>query len=313
MICHQCGKEIPADCNFCIYCGFPITSSSSPPTPPPLPEQNASLTPAESLIIFDETAKIGQLIKLTVMDLIVRKIVRIDEKEITRGILKRKTKVPFLSRGENFAKEELKPHEQVIVDCIKPSEFEIELDTFKRRIGNKMSSYVIDYLKSPLVTKGYFHVEEKKALKIFRYKKWTLTEKGKEAKRKIEEFVEQGKNNLPQWINSEPGKAATFLALAGRNLLLLSLYGYTIYDFKRWFDTLPTERVENDFYDCYTFPWHSEFTSLDVDSGNDFDFDNMDFDFDDLGSLDSDFDFDDLFDFDGGDFDGGDGGDFGGD
>ncbi len=36
MICSRCGKEVPANSKFCVYCGAPVesTQSSTPPTPP---------------------------------------------------------------------------------------------------------------------------------------------------------------------------------------------------------------------------------------------------------------------------------------
>ncbi|HEC31946.1 MAG: hypothetical protein DRG59_06090 [Deltaproteobacteria bacterium] len=307
MKCFQCGKEIPADSNFCIYCG----SSISRTEPPPLPAENPNLSPAESLILLDQNTDFSQLVKLTVMDLVVRKILCIKEKEKTTGLLKRKKTEPYLSRGENFAKYQLKPHEQIIVDCIKPDEFEIDLHNFSLRLRSQRTKYSKEYLKTPLTEKGYFTVEEKKALRIFKYRKWTLTPKGENTRTQIEQFIEQAKNNLPHMVQNEPNKAAAFLALAGGNLLLLSMHGFSLNDFKNWFDSVPVDKIERGFYDYYDFPWHSGMGPLDSDLDSSFDFDSLDFDFDDLASLDSSFDFDDYFD--GGDFDGGDGGDFGGD
>ncbi len=277
--------------------------------------ESLNLTPAESLMILDPKRSKGkEMLKLTLIDLLLKKVLKADvnyetvDRAFKRS--KRSVKKINISEGENYSKANLKPHERMFAWDKLPSR-NLELSKFAkevyRNINKNFSFYKKHFVRYSLIVDGYFQKEIREFLFLFPYTKYALSEKGFSAQTKIKNLLEEGEKELEGWVKYEPARAKAYLSVCGTNILLLEHYHYDLQVIKEWIKELSNIESQENYSNYYPYSWHGwhELTST-----NTLD-DTINFDvsyFDSLDDFDSFDDFDTGFDgagFDGGGFDGG--------
>lgn len=297
-----------------------------------------NLTPAESLMLLDPDRPDGKkLLKLTFADLLLNGVIKASVREETHMLFKRKR---IYIRRDRIAPEfVIKPHERVILERIHGTE---RLDRLARSVFQSVGSlnkYAQDYVRRPLLERGYFKTEETKRLLVIRQTKYLLSDKGLEAQKRIEDLLKEGES-LSTWVKDDPARARAYLSVCGPNVLLLEQYDLKAIE--QWSREIAREETKT--YHYYRDTWyghHLRFGIFDLDDDHwhrseesdhsglglkdlnqnqteqddtdlGFDFSNVDLDI--LDSFDSFSDLDSAFDSDlgqGADGDGGDGGDGG--
>lgn len=236
VFCSECGARNPLNAKFCSECGlklenkkfdngsFNVGMNSSG-------EKSLELTPAESyLILYLDSANLAtdnaqgkELLKLTMKDLLARKVIKIDSRE-EKKFLSTKI-VQKIGKGKNFATD-LKPHEEIFtIPLSKHSDLELKkyfkkmLKQFKSRLtGPSFSKYKNDFVMPILIEKGYVVLVKKKG--IVSPAKYDLTGYGVEIKNRINDIFNDS-DNLFQWADSNPEKAKAFLSAVGTHIFIL--------------------------------------------------------------------------------------------
>lgn len=119
------------------------------------------LTPAECLVLMNpKSCKGKELIKVTLLDLLARKLLVSEEREEKTRLLGRTVKRIYLGTGSQEGSP--KPHERVLLDCV-PIRDWIRLDELVKRIASKIKStkaYKKDGLLYPMATAGLLERQE---------------------------------------------------------------------------------------------------------------------------------------------------------
>jgi hypothetical protein len=265
--------------------------------------ESLNLTPAESLMIISPKSNGNEMIKITLMDLLLKKALKIDIVEKESEFLKRHHDNIVVSNGESSFDLVFKPHEQLLMDLIFKYT-ELDLKEFAKKIYRtiKASDYKDLYIRTPLVDEGYFERQRKMILALIPYNTYILTDKGDELKSKIMSLLNEAEY-LEKWMIEDLTRAKAYLSVIGSHILLVE--SYNIEDIKKFNKKLSYIKPEfhiSDYYNYYLYT--VPFDYLD-------DFDNLQsFDFLDITLMDNFDSFDDFFsDFDAGSGDsGGDGG-----
>ncbi|MBI5679579.1 MAG: hypothetical protein HZC47_01585 [Methanobacterium sp.] len=269
--------------------------------------ESLNLTLAESLMIISPKSNGNEMIKITLMDLLLKKALKIDILEQESRFLKRRYDAIVISNGESSHDLAFKPHEQLLMDLIFKYG-ELDLKEFAKKLYGtiRASDYMDMYIRVPLVNEGYFERQRKMILALIPYNTYVLTDKGDELKSKIMNLLDEAEY-LEKWMREDLPHAKAYLSVIGSHILLLK--NYDIGDIKRFNKKLSYIKPESNTNDYYSYYLYTvPFTYLD-------DFDNLQsFDFLDISLLDNFDSFDDFFsDFDAGSGDsGGDGGGDGG-
>ncbi|WP_414470116.1 hypothetical protein [Methanobacterium sp. ACI-7] len=241
--------------------------------------KSLNLTPAESLIIISPGSNGFEMIKLTLMDLLLKKALKIYREDPESRFLKRQTTV-FISNGE-LENLILKPHEQLLVDMVNNNEF--ELKEFAKILLKSVSStdYKNLYIREPLINNGYFKKQRKMLLALVPYNAYILTEKGNEVKSIIMTILDEAEY-LGKWMREDLGMAKAYLSVVGSHILLVNDYDLEdIKKFNKILSTLKPEAKTSDYYNyyLYTIPFDyideygnlKSFDFLDIDILNNFD------------------------------------------
>lgn len=213
--------------------------------------ESLNLTPAESLMIISPNAFGDKMIKFTLMDLILRKHLKINREA---DFLKRSYDNMIISEGE-LSELSLKPHEDILMELILEHR-ELRLKEFVEALYKKIDSpteYKNRYIRDPLVDKGYFKKQRKMLLALAPYTIYTLTDSGIEAKSKIMKLLDEAQY-LEKWIKEDLGRAKAYLSVLGSHVLLLN--NYDIEDIKKFNRILSFIRPESntgEYYDYYLY------------------------------------------------------------
>ncbi len=214
--------------------------------------ESLNLTPAESLMIISPKASGEKMIKFTLMDLILRKHLRIIIKK--SDFLKKSYENTVIGEGES-SKLSLKPHENILMELIlEHGELKLKnfVDVLYKKIDSPMQ-YKNRYVRDPLVDKGYFKKQRKMLLALAPYTVYTMTDKGMETKSKIMKLLDEVEY-LEKWIKEDLGRAKAYLSVLGSHILLLN--GYDIEDIKKFNRILSFIKPESnagEYYDYYLY------------------------------------------------------------
>ncbi len=216
--------------------------------------ESLNLTPAESLMIISPKSNGGEMIKLTLIDLLLKKALRADISLHEPRFLKRHYNAIIISKGELLSKLNFKPHEQLLIDLISEHN-ELELKELviilKRTI--KPSDYKNVYIRDPLVSRGYFERQRRMIMALIPYNNYMLTEKGLEIKSKIMKLIDEAVN-LEKWMREDLPHAKAYLSVLGSHMLLLD--DYSLNDIKKFNEKLSYIKAgsyTSDYYDYYLY------------------------------------------------------------
>ena len=233
-----------------------------------------NLTPAESLIFISPNSSGIEMIKITLLDLLLRRVLGVNVGEQESKFLKSHNKTILISKGD-ITGLNLKPHEEILVDLIS-NYSELELKEFAELIHYKINSmkYKDGCIRDHLVDTGYLRRQRKMLLSLIPHTRYVLTDKGLEIKNKITNLLDEAKY-LERWIKEDLGKAKAYLSVIGTHILLLNVYD--LEDIKKFNKILsqikPESKPSNYFnYYLYSVPMDYLDENGDIDS---FDFIDM--------------------------------------
>ena len=248
--------------------------------------ESLNLTPAESLLIVSPDSNGNEMIKLTLMDLLLKKALILDIGDYKPRFLKKHCKTAIISRNKSYGLI-FKPHEEILMEIIGGSELELKefLKTFFKRINS--SDYKNRYVRKYLIDEGYFRKEKKMLLALVPYNTYVLTDKGLELKLKIEELLNEAEY-LEKWMKEDLGRAKAYLSVLGSHILLTEVYDIAdIKKFNKMLSYITPEAKTDDYYSYYLYPVPADHID---DQGN-----LQSFDFIDISLLDNFNSFDEFF------------------
>lgn len=265
--------------------------------------ESLNLTPAESLMIISPDSNGNEMIKLTLIDLLLKKALKMSIEDDQESRFLKRHKIAIISRNE-LSKLSFKPHEKILLEVIGDNELNLKefAKTLFRQV--KSSDYKTTYVREPLVGKGYFRRQKRMLLALVPYNIYVLTEEGLEIKFKIMELLNEAEF-LRKWIKEDLGRAKAYLSVLGSHIFLTNDYDIEdIKKFNRMLSYIKPETKTSDYYSYYMYTVPIEY----MDNNGDI----HSFDFLDISLLDNFESFDEFFsDFDdvsGGDGNGGDDG-----
>ncbi len=214
--------------------------------------ESLSLTPAESLMIVSPNVFGDKMIRFTLMDLILRKHLKINIGK--SDILKRSYDNIVISEGE-LSESFFKPHEDILMQLILEHR-ELKLKKFVEALYKKIDSplkYKNKYVRDPLVDKGYFKKQRKMLLALAPYTIYTLTNRGTKTKSKIMKLLDEAEY-LEKWMKEDLGRAKAYLSVLGSHILLLNDYDIDdIKKFNRILSFIKPESNTGKYYDYYLY------------------------------------------------------------
>lgn len=252
--CSECGAKNPSNAMFCSECGTRINDFQ-----PNLEKdssckmQSLDLTPAEALAILNPDNNGKEMLKLTMKDLVVRKVIKINSHE--KKVLLFKKMVHRVTKGENFSMD-LKPHEEIFVSLLfKYSELDVK--SYMRMVKKPFTSgltgsflkYKTNYVMPFLMEKGYFVKVKKKG--ILSREKYELTETGLELKKRIDNVFEDA-NNLLELSNRNPEHAKALMAVLGTHIFIFPFTSDQLISLKNRLNGVKTKTSQ--FYPYFLYP-----------------------------------------------------------
>ena len=251
--------------------------------------QSLNLTPGESLYLKDPWLTYpGHLLKVTFADLLLKKAIKAEVGK-SKFLFWTKEEI-YVSHGESYSKLKFRPHENIILSHIASSPKKLrDLALDLRKTLKTPTSYSDNFLRDPLMHKGYLRVKEETSLWLFSRAKYELTVKGLDAHDRISYLLYLAKN-LKIWAEEEPARAKAYLSVCGANILLLSPKDLEIV--KSLSKELDNVQANTDsYYDYYwyDYTWRHHLND-DIEFEQDIDINFIDFslpEFDILDSFDS--------------------------
>ena len=251
--------------------------------------ESLNLTPAESLIIISPKAGGDKMIKFTLMDLLLKKSLKLDIGE-KFNFLKGSYSSIIISEGES-CQWPFKPHEEILIDLIL-EHHELRLDEFVNTLYKKIGppiEYKNRYVRDPLINKGYFKMQKKMLMSLAPYNMYSLTDNGLKVKYRINKLLGEAED-LKKWMREDLGRAKAYLSVLGSHILLTDIDMEDIKKFNRILSYINPEPNTCEYYSYYLYT--VPFDYLD-DYGN-----LKSFDFLDISLLDHFHSFSDLTDED---------------
>lgn len=289
--CPECGIENPEDSNFCGECGKSLKNLKEAGAEdrgvgdnPSINEMEyLDLTPAESLVILDPGANGKKMMKFTLIDLLVRRVIGIESKiERRNSISKKPIFIHSLIRGKAFRTSQLKPHEKMFRMVLNKNEkMGIDKYTFEllKQISSEInreifSNYKDKYVCNHLTESGYMEKEKKKIGGILPKKTYKLTDYGSEVKSKIKMLLKDDKY-LANWVKNDKKRAKAFLSACGTHILLNGYDMNTLIKFSRILQHEKFKKCHYYQYHLYSLPSGYLESSINLE---DFNLDFMDHD-----------------------------------
>jgi len=231
-----------------------------------------------------------EMLRFTLIDLLMKKVLETEVREERQGkIIKKNVKKVYVKKGDAFAKATLRPHEEVFCRFLSTQE-SMELKDLAKKVYEEVKNfkdYQKKYVCESLVQKEYFQ-EEKKRVLLVPVTKYNLTQRGVEAKEKIQSLLEQGDRHFKEWMGSDLPRALSFLTVCGANILLLK--PCDLETLKAWMKELSGLKAADAASDIYPYTWYDYASLGTMDALTDIGF--ADFDVDRLSGFDSFDDFD---------------------
>ncbi len=180
------------------------------------------LAPAEThLIRANKDSTYKELLKLTLADLCLKKVLRIEEKRIQSHPRNPIRVLKYVTAGKNLPRYQHKLHEfPFLSPFLKNLEIEILFNQFVKLVyenGDGIKSYVHDALLQNVGMRKYFKTD------FFRMMlgKIILTTDGEYARTKIDQAIQQLETELPNIMHADKRKALAILKRIGGNVFLI--------------------------------------------------------------------------------------------
>lgn len=210
--------------------------------------ESLNLTPAESLMIISPNSNGNDMIKYTLMDLIIKKALNISYREDSL----KKHYNAVISKNDAF-KLKLKPHEEILMKIL--DNHELELNVFAEALFKRVrpSNYKNEYIMPLLMDKGYFKRQRRMLLALVPYNAYILTDKGLKIKSKLIGLLNEVKY-LEKWIREDLGHAKAYLSVMGSHILLTKTHNMDdIKKFNRMLSYIKPDAKSSDYYSYYVY------------------------------------------------------------
>lgn len=260
MMCSNCRTENPSYASFCMECGTKLQITDLQETEDDYYSQDKmeslELTPAESLLILDLDADGKEMFKLTMLDLLARRVIRMQTFQEDKGLSVKKTGLFHeVQRGKEF-ETRLQPYEEIFRKPLYSYQ-EIEVFQYIQMVLKNISPILTNpfleykdiYLINPLIKEGYIERVEKNGFHSRDH--YRLTELGVGIRKKIKDVLEDA-DHLGEWVNTDPERAKAFLSAVGSHIFILN---YDL-DTLRFLENnlAGIESTTSKFYPYYLFP-----------------------------------------------------------
>ncbi len=230
--------------------------------------ESLNLTPAESLMIISPECNGNELIKLTLIDLLLRKALKVNLENNSEFLNKEKSIIMSKNESINLI---FKPHEELLMKIVGNNE--LELNEFAKILFKQISplEYKNMNIREPLIAKGYFRRQRKMLLALVPYNAYVLTDEGNQVKSAILKLLNEA-GLLKRWIMEDLGHAKAYLSVLGSHILLLNIYDIEdIKKFNKMLSFIKPESKTSDYYNYYLYTVPTEYMD-DDDNLKSFDF-----------------------------------------
>lgn len=236
------------------------------------------LSPAETyLIIEDNTVSLKNLLKYTLVDLILKKVLILKEEQFQPAEKDPIQTIVYIKAGENFKSHKAKAHEHIFLQTLSVNE-ELEI-TFRHFIGvvyeNVASKRKYIYKavrKNPItetcISNGFIG-------RLFGMK--ILTKKGHAVKKEIQRAISELEEGLPKLVANSSDQLESLLSEIGGNVLLLKSFDLSLLkEIDSQFNK-HSQKGTSDidgcsgcfvFFDFYMDAFDTEFDGFDASSGS---------------------------------------------
>jgi hypothetical protein len=261
LICSNCGTENPFYASFCMECGTELKSTDlhepeADVNPWNKNLESLELTPAESFLLMDLDVDGKEMFKLTMLDLMARRIIKMRTFQEDKGFSVTKPGIFHeIQRGEEF-EVRLQPYEEVFRKPLYSYE-EIELYQYVQMvlknispvITNSFSQYKEVYMIDPLIKDGYMERVKKHGLDSSNH--YQLTELGEDISKKINDVLKDA-DYLGEWVATDPERAKAFLSVVGSHVFILNYDLETLRFLENSLTGIKSDTSK--FYPYYLFP-----------------------------------------------------------
>ncbi|HML04918.1 MAG TPA: hypothetical protein VK426_03990 [Methanobacterium sp.] len=243
--------------------------------------ESLDLTPAESLIIISPDSTGIEMIKITLIDLLLKKALKLNIGQNKSQFLKKNCKSVTIIKNKS---NELifKPHEKILMDFL--GNGGLELKEFAKTLLLQINpSEYKNSVRMPLIDKNYFKRQRKMLLSLVPYNTYILTEEGIKVRYMIMKLLDESLY-LEKWIKEDLGRAKAYLSVMGSHMLLTNVEVKNIQKFNKMLSYIKPETKTSDYYKYYLYKVPDGFLDNRGDIRN-FDFIDISF-FDNFESLD---------------------------
>jgi hypothetical protein len=181
----------------------------------------SKLSPAETKLILEEgSASFKDLLKLTFMDLLLKKVIKIVEEEKELHISDGSRTYTYIEAGKNFHKYKPKPHETIFTTSFAEEDDIQLLFTHFVKIGHQASGNNRRYKKKigeignlqPYLSDSFF---------ISLFGMTRLNDRGKKTKHEVTKYLNEVDAQINDWLENDQEKALEILLAIGGNIFLL--------------------------------------------------------------------------------------------
>ncbi|MDD1763627.1 MAG: zinc-ribbon domain-containing protein [Methanobacteriaceae archaeon] len=259
IICSKCSTENPSYASFCMECGTELKITDLEKRKEHYLQdkmESLELTPAESLIIMDLDADGKEMFKLTMLDLLARRVIKMQTFQEDKGFsVKKPALFHEVQRGEEF-ETRLQPFEEIFRKPLYSYD-EIEVFQYIKKVlknispilANSFSEYKEFYLMDPLIKEGYIEKVEKHGIKSHDH--YQLTEYGQNVRKRINDLLDEA-DYIGEWVDTDPERAKAFLSAIGSHVFILNYDLDTLRFLKNTLGGVKSRT--SDFYTYYLFP-----------------------------------------------------------
>ena len=224
--------------------------------------KSLDLTPAESLMLLGEGwSRSEWMLTATFADLLMKRVLEAQPMQLRQG--DRSFEI-YVRPGENYRYlDRLKPHEIALARCVPPGNKPVWMhlysvaEKFRRKEVGIVWYFKLGFVRCPMLKNGYFRKEDKGIFSLVLYYSYPPTEKGLEARARIEELVNDCIINMERWVKEEPARAQALIDLCGTNMLLIQNY-YDLKTIVEWSRSISNEMpgIESRTSSYYDYHWY---------------------------------------------------------
>ncbi|MCH2196072.1 hypothetical protein [Kordia sp.] len=235
------------------------------------------LTPAETeLILENRTASFKDLMKLTFMDLLLKKVIKIVEVEKQSHPRNDSRVYTYIEKGKNFANCKPNPHESIYTT---PFEEEDDIQILFHhfvKIGYEATGKSIGYKKKVKKT-GNLDAFLKSSFFLNLFGMIRLNKQGEKTKKEISNYLKEVDSKINHLLENDKEKALEILLTIGGNIFLLKNLNFELLkniDKQLLAQKRSESNSESDDYGYWNlhmdFYEHNDLFSDDFDNGTSF-------------------------------------------